>query len=164
MLSKTMWKALNEQIKHELESGYLYLAMAAWLNEQALPGFAHWMKMQAKEELDHAMKIYDYIEDRGNRVELQPIEASHKKWDSIVDVMEKTLKHEEMVTGLIAKLVTMAQTEKDYASVAFLQWFVNEQVEEEKSVRDIVDRLKLIKPAGSGILFLDSEMGRRGKK
>ena len=161
MLSETMWKALNEQIKWELESSYLYLGMAAWLNDQALPGFAHWMRKQAKEEMEHAMKIYSFVEERGNRVELLPIAPPPKNWETPHEVIEKSLKHEEFVTGLINKLVDTAASERDHATSVFLQWFVSEQVEEEDTFRKILDEVKMVKPSCSAMLFLDRHMGKR---
>ncbi len=161
MLSETMWKALNEQVKWELESSYLYLGMAAWLNDQALPGFAHWMREQAKEEVEHGMKIYKYIEERGNRVELLPIAAPQKSWETPHDVIEKSLKHEQFVTSLINKLVDTAIAEKDHATSLFLQWFVKEQVEEEETFRSVLDQLGMVKPGCSAMLFLDRHMAKR---
>lgn len=161
MLSDTMWKALNEQIKWELESSYMYLGMAAWLNDQKLPGFAHWMREQAKEEVGHAMKIYKYIEEHGNRVELLPVAAPAKNWASVQDVMEKSLAHEQKVTGLIYGLVDTAAAEKDHATSTFLQWFVSEQVEEEDAFRTVIDQLSFVKPSCSAMLFLDKQMAKR---
>lgn len=161
MLSEKMWKALNEQVKWEFESSYLYLGMAAWLNDQALPGFAHWMREQAKEEVEHAMKIYSYIEDRGNRVELLPIAPPPKTWASAQEVIEESLKHEQTITGLINKLVDVAAEEKDHATSVFLHWFVSEQVEEEDAFRTLLDKIKLVKPTCSAMLFLDKHLAKR---
>lgn len=163
MLSDVMCKALNEQIKLELDSSYLYLGMAAWLNDQSLPGFAHWMRQQTSEENGHAMKMYKYIEERGNRVELLPISAPPKEWASVHEVIEKSLKHEQAVTARINSLVDMAMAEKDHATSIFLQWFVSEQVEEEESLRAILDQLNMVKSSTSAILFLDGRMAKRGE-
>lgn len=162
MLSETMWKALNEQVKWEWESSYLYLGMAAWFNDQKLPGFAGWMRKQAEEEIEHAMKIYTFIEERGNRVELLAFAPPPKEWESPRDAIEKSLRHEQFVTGLINKLVDLAASEKDHASAVFLQWFVSEQVEEEDTFRGVLDKLSFVKPGCSAMLFLDKQMGARG--
>lgn len=161
MLSKAMRKALNEQIRREFESAYLYLGMAAWLNDQAFPGFAHWMRKQAGEENEHAMKIYSYIEEHGNRVELEPIEAPPKEWKNVQEVVEKSLEHEQAVTGHIHKLADKAASEKDHATSVFLQWFISEQVEEEDNFRKVLDQIKMIKPTCSAMMFLDHHMAKR---
>ncbi len=161
MLSDKMWKALNEQVKWEIESSYLYLGMAAFLNDRKLPGFAHWMRKQAGEEMGHAKKIYKYIEERGNRVELLPIAAPAKEWSGVVDVIEKSLAHEKKVTGLIHNLVEIGCAEKDHATCIFLQWFVSEQVEEEASFQAVLDKFTFVKEGSHGILFLDNEMAKR---
>ena len=163
MLSEKMWKALNEQVKWELQSSYMYLGMAAWLNDQSLPGFAHWMRAQAVEENEHAMKVYKYIEERGNRVELLDIPAPAKTWADVNDVMNKAYQHEQFVTGLFYKLTDTAMEEKDHATFGFLQWFIKEQVEEEDSFRSVIDKLGFLKSSTSGLLFLDKQMGHRGK-
>ena len=161
LLSDKMWKALNEQVKWELESSYMYLGMATYLNAHALPGFAAWMRKQAEEETEHAMKIYDFIEQRGNRVELLPLAAPAKDWANVHEVFNKSLEHEQFVTGLINKLMDLAIAEKDHASAAFLQWFVTEQVEEEDTFRSVLDRLSFLNPDSPGIIILDKEMGTR---
>ena len=161
MLSEAMWKALNEQIKWEMESAYLYLGIAAWFNDQKLPGFAHWMREQAKEEMGHAMKIYAHIEARGGRVELLPLSAPPKTWESPQDAVEKSLQHEQMITARINKLADQAAEEKDHATSIFLQWFVSEQVEEEDSFRAVLDKLGFIKSSCSAMLFLDKQMASR---
>ncbi len=161
MLSDKMWKALNEQIKWELESAYLYLGMAAFLNDKKLPGFAHWMRKQAGEEVGHADKIYKYIEERGNRVELLPIAAPPKDWAGVVEIVQKSYAHEQKVTGLIHNLAEMAAAEKDHATSIFLQWFISEQVEEEESFRSILDKFDFVKEGSHGMLFLDHEMAKR---
>jgi len=134
MISKKIEKALNKQINAELYSAYLYLSMVAYFESVNLPGFANWMKVQTQEELMHAMKIYDFVNERGGRVVLKAIEAPPTEWDSPLDAFEATYKHEQKVTGLINNLVNLAIEEKDHATSSFLQWFVNEQVEEESSV------------------------------
>lgn len=163
MLSEKMLQALTEQIKWELQSSYLYLGMAAWLSDAKFDGVAKWMRVQAKEEVGHAMKFYEYIEERGNRVELQAIPAPEKEWQGVTEVMEKSLEHEKFVTGLIYKLVDLAAEEKDHATSIFLQWFVKEQVEEEATFRDVVDKLGFMKPTCTNAwLSFNKHMAKRG--
>ena len=161
MLSKKMEKALNEQINAELYSAYLYLSMAAYFESTNLPGFASWMRVQTQEELMHAMKIYDYVNERGGKVLLKSIAGPQTEWKSPLDVFEATYKHEQVVTGRINDLVDLAVKEKDHATNSFLQWFVTEQVEEEKSADEIVQKLTLIKDAPGAMYMLDNEMGQR---
>lgn len=161
MLTPKMEQALNDQIKWELYSAYLYLSMSAYFADKGLPGFAHWMRMQAQEEHFHAMKFYDYVLERGGRVELQAIDAPPSGWSSSMEVMEETLKHEQHVTSLINDLVDVAISERDHASNIFLQWFVTEQVEEEDSVSEALAKLRLVGSEGNGIFMLDKEMGTR---
>ncbi len=163
MLSEKMLQALNDQIKWELQSSYLYLGMAAYLNDAKFDGVAKWMRVQAREEVGHAMKLYDYIEERGNRVVLQPIPAPGKEWADVTEVMKKSLEHEQFVTSLIYKLVDLAAEEKDHATSIFLQWFVNEQVEEEATFRDILDKLGFMKPTcANAWLSFNKHMAKRG--
>ena len=161
MINEKMAQALNKQINAELYSAYLYFSMAAHFESVNLPGFAHWMRIQTQEELMHAMKIYDFVNERGGRVILKAIEQPPVEWKSPLAVFEATCKHEQKVTGLINELVNLAIEEKDHATNAFLQWFINEQVEEEKSASDIVGKLKLIEANPEGMYMLDKEMGQR---
>jgi ferritin len=161
MISKKMQNAINGQINAELYSAYLYLSMSADFSSKNLPGFANWMKIQAQEELGHAMKLYNFIEERLGRVTLKAIDAPPTEWDSPLTAFEAVLKHEQKVTGLINKLVDQAIAENDHATRGFLQWFVDEQVEEEASADAIVEQLKLIKSAPGGLFMLDKELGRR---
>ena len=165
MISKKMEKALNEQVNAEMYSAYLYLSMSSYFESTNLPGFAGWMKAQAQEEMMHAMKIYDYVNERGGRITLTAIEGPPTKWKSPLAVFEATYKHEQVVTGRINDLVDLAIEEKDHATNAFLQWFVTEQVEEEKSADEIVQKLKLMADAPGAIPMyigmLDNEMGQR---
>lgn len=161
MIKKTIQDALNGQINEELFSAYLYLAMAAQFSEMNLAGFSHWMEKQAQEELEHAMKFYHFINERGGRVELQAIKGPQKEWDSAARMMAESLAHEEHITECIHNLVELATREKDYATMNMLQWFVNEQVEEEASVSEIVEKLKLIGERGQGLFMLDRELGAR---
>jgi len=161
MINEKMAQALNEQINAELYSAYLYISMAAYFESVNLPGFANWMRVQTQEELMHAMKIYDFVNERGGRVILKAIEQPPVEWKSPLAVFEATYKHEQKVTGLINELVNLAIEEKDHATNAFLQWFINEQVEEEKSAGDIVGRLKLIEGSPQALYMVDKEMAQR---
>ena len=161
MLSEKMQKALNDQINAEIWSAYLYLSMSAYFESENLPGFANWMKIQWQEELSHADKFFDYINERGGRVSLQPIAAVDSEWKDPLDVMEDTYKHEQHVSSLINDLVNTAIEEKDHATNNMLQWFIAEQVEEEATVEGLMQQLKLINGFGHGILMLDRELGQR---
>jgi len=161
MITKKMEKALNDQINAELYSAYLYLSMSAYFEAGNLPGFAKWMRIQWQEEIMHGLKIYDYVNERGGRVTLKSIDGPPAEWKSPLDVFQATYKHEQVVTGRINDLVTQAVAEKDHAMNAFLQWFVTEQVEEEKSADEIVQKLKRISDAPGGLYMLDKEIGQR---
>ena len=153
--------ALNGQIKEEFYSSYLYLSMAAYLESLGLRGFAHWMEMQAKEELGHAMKIYKFVVDRGGRVKLFDIQQPPVEWESPLKVFEEALKHEQHITSKINGLMSLAREAGDYATEIFLQWFVTEQIEEESSVGEIVEKLKLVKDSPNGLFMIDRELGMR---
>lgn len=161
MLSKRLEEELNKQVNAELYSSYLYLSMSSYLNSINLNGFANWMKIQAEEEETHAMKIFQYIIDRGGRVILDQIDKPPVDWNGIIDIFEETFKHEQLVSSLINNLVDIAAEEKDHATGAMLQWFVSEQVEEEATASDILDQLKLIDGKGAGLFMLDREMKQR---
>jgi ferritin len=161
MLTDKMQKTLNGQMNAELYSSYLYLSMNAYFKSINLDGFANWMYYQAQEELEHAMKFYDFICQRGNRVQLAQIEAPPSVWNSPLAVFEDTLAHEQKVTGLINDLVEIANEERDHASQIFLQWFVSEQVEEEDSVGGVLEQLKLMGEAKGGLFMMDREMAKR---
>lgn len=161
MLNKKMDGALNDQLQMEAYSSYLYMSMSAFCHSSNLKGFGHWMRQQAHEEHHHAMKIFDYMIERGNRVSLLAIEKPAHIFKSVHDVMEKSLEHERQVTAHIHKLYELAGEQKDYATQIMLQWFINEQVEEEATVKEIVDKLKLIPEKSSAILYLDKELGKR---
>ena len=161
MLNKTIQDAMNVQIKNELYSAYLYLSMSAYCESINFAGFAHWMRIQAQEEVEHAMKFYGFIHERGGRVVLQAIDQPPVEFQSPLDVFEKTLEHEQKVTGMIHDLYGLAVQEKDYASQIFLQWFVTEQVEEEDSATQIVETLKMIGDKHQALLMLDRELSRR---
>jgi ferritin len=161
MLNKKIEGALNQQLIAELYSSYLYLSMSAYFQSINLPSFANWMRVQAQEELVHAMKFYDFINARGGRVMLQQIEAPPTEWSSPLDVFENAYKHEQKVTGLINDLVNLAVGERDHATNIFLQWFVTEQVEEEASADEVVQKLRLVGNDSAGLFMLDGEMGQR---
>ncbi len=161
MIGEKMQKALNGQVNAELYSAYLYLSMAAYLESENLRGSAGWMRVQAAEELAHAMKLFDHVVERGGRVSLSAIEAPPDKWASPLAAFEAVYAHEQKVTGLIYKLVETAAVEGDDAAGAFLQWFVSEQVEEESSASEIVQNLQRVGGSANGLLTLDQELGRR---
>lgn len=161
MLDEEMVSAINKQLNAELYSGYLYLSMAAYFESTDLSGFANWMRVQAQEELSHAMKFYDYLVQRGARVILTEIETPPTEWDSTIAVFEHVYEHEQMVTGLINKLVDLAISISDHATNNFLQWYVAEQVEEEESASGALQKVKLAGEDNSGILMLDQELGSR---
>ncbi|MCX7667331.1 MAG: ferritin [Atribacterota bacterium] len=161
MLSKKLEQAVNEQIKNELYSGYLYLAMAAQCESMNLSGFAHWLKIQAKEELGHAMKFYGFINDRGGRVVLEAIDKPPVEYKSLQDMFEAVYQHEQKVTGLINKLYEMAKEENDYPLQVHFHWVIDEQVEEEKNAAEILAHLKLVGETGSGLMILDKKLGER---
>jgi ferritin len=161
MISDKMLKALNSQINEELYSAYLYLSMAAWFETLNLKGFANWMMVQNQEEQIHAMKIYNFINDRGGKVALQTVKEPPAEWKSPQDAFEASLKHEQHITGKINELVQLAMEEKDRASQIFLEWFVTEQVEEEASAEQILTDLELVGKEGKGIFMIDRELGQR---
>lgn len=161
MISRKIEEALNGQLNAEFYSAYLYLSMAGYFESIDLKGFANWMRVQTQEEQFHAMKLYDYIFERGGKVILKQIEAPPNNWDSPLAVLEATLKHEKKVTGLINDLVYLAREEKDNASEIFLQWYVCEQVEEENNVGTVLGQLKLIKDSPQALFMMDKEMGQR---
>jgi ferritin len=162
MISKKMEKAINDQINAELYSAYLYLSMAAYFDSTNLSGFSAWMKVQANEEYKHAMKFYGHITDRLGTVTLKAIDGPKTSWKSPLDAFENVFEHEQKVTGLINNLVEIAAQEKDNAAFVLLQWYVNEQVEEEKSADEIVQILKRIKDSSQGLIMLDRELAKRG--
>lgn len=161
MIGEKMVAALNDQINAEMYSAYLYWSMSAYFEEQGLSGSANWMRNQALEEMTHADKFYNYLIDRGGRVLLSAIEAPPTQWDSIMAVFEATLEHEQKVTARINALMDAALKQNDHALVTFLQWFVNEQVEEEKSVEGILQQLRLIANAPGAMFMIDRELGSR---
>jgi ferritin len=164
MLDTTIESALNEQINHELASAYLYLSMAAYFESVNLPGSAQWMRRQAKEEQVHAMKIFDYVTDRDGRVRLQAVAQPPVEFGSTLDVWEGTLAHEQKVSGLIHALYALAVEAKDYPTQALMQWFVTEQVEEEKTARTNLEQVRKIGQASSALFFLDRHLGKEAEE
>ncbi len=161
MFNQKMQDAINDQIQRELESAYIYLSMAAYFDSVALPGLAQWMQVQFQEEQFHAQKFYNYVYDRGGRVKLQPIGQPPVEFESPLDAFQVTLAHEQKITGHINDLYALAMEERDFASQMFLNWFVEEQVEEEKNANDIIDVLERIGDNGHALLMLDKELGVR---
>ncbi len=163
MLNKTVQDAINEQIKNELYSAYLYLAMSAHFEAANLPGTARWMRMQSNEEVEHAMKFFDFVNDRGGRVTLKAIGQPPAEWKSLLIAFEQVLEHEKKVTAMIHSLYALAVEEKDYPSQTMLHWFINEQVEEEKNASAIVEQLKMIGDHPNAMLMLDHQLGSRSE-
>lgn len=161
MISTTMQAAINQQIAHEFYSSYLYLAMSAYFETLSLPGFARWMRLQSDEEREHAMKFYDYLNDRGGAVELGALAQPPGEFQSPLDVFQQALEHERKVTSLIHQLNALALKEDDYATQAQLQWFITEQVEEEKNASQVIEQLKMTGGQPSALFVLDRELGAR---
>ena len=161
MLKEKIDKALTKHLNAEIYSSYLYLSMAAYFESINLKGFANWMRVQTQEELVHAMKFYDFIIERGGKVVLTSIEGPRTEWSSPLAVFEHAYEHEQKVTGLINTLVDLSIAEQDHATNNFLQWFVAEQVEEEASADEVVQKIKLMGDASGGLFMLDSELGQR---
>ncbi|RMD52213.1 MAG: ferritin, partial [Nitrospirae bacterium] len=145
----------------EFYSSYLYLSMSAYFHSMDLDGFAHWMRVQTQEELLHAMKVYDYINERGGRVILKQIDGPSTEWASPLEAFEEAYTHEQKMTKMINELTSMAIEEKDHATNVFLQWFINEQVEEEANVKSVVQTLKMIGDAKDSLFFYDRELAKR---
>jgi len=160
-LTDNMQSQLNEQINAEMYSAYLYLAMAADFESRNFKGFANWMTVQASEEMTHAMKFYDFLNERGGRVTLGAIEQPPAQWETPLAAFEAALAHEKTVTARIEALVELAVEQKDRATEIMLQWFVTEQMEEEASADGIVTQLKMMAGAPGGLFLLDRELGRR---
>jgi ferritin len=162
MISEKMRKELNEQVNKEMYSGYLYMSMSAHCSDIGLDGFANWFMVQYHEEMFHAMKIYGYLQDQSAKVELKAIEKPKQSWASAMDILKETLEHEKLVTASIHALVKLADDERDYATHTFLQWYVTEQVEEEKNASDIISRLELSgEGKGPGLFMIDKELAGR---
>lgn len=161
MLSRKIESALNEQIKYEYYSSYLYLAMSAYCDSQNMSGFAKWMRMQSDEEMTHALKLYDFVLNRDGQIKLKSIPEPPQKYTSLESIFKQVYEHEVHVTGLINKLYELANKENDHATSVELQWFIQEQVEEERSSKEIWEKLKLAGNNSSALLMLDQELAQR---
>ncbi|MCX7955380.1 MAG: ferritin [Bacteroidales bacterium] len=160
-MKRELYELFNKQINAEMYSAYLYLSMSAWCQSKNLKGSAHWLFKQYEEELSHAYKIMNFLYDRGERVILEKIETPPTDWDNLLDLFENVYEHEKHVTSLINKITDLAYELKDYASIPLLNWFVEEQVEEEASASEIVEKLKIIKDNKALLLYIDKELGKR---
>lgn len=161
MISNKLEKAINDQINAEYHSSYLYLSMSAYFESINMRGFAGWMQVQAREEMMHMMKFYNYLIERGGRVTLKAIAAPEVEWKSILDAFQAAYAHEQYITGRINKLMTLAIQEKDFATQAMLQWFVTEQVEEEAAASEWVTKLEMVGESKPGLFMMDREAGAR---
>lgn len=161
VIGKRTYDLLNKQVTEELMSYYLYLGMASILCDMGLEGCAHWMRIQAEEERGHAMKIYDHIISRGVKVKLLPIPAPKQEWRAPLHIFEELARHEQRVTLLIVAIYEAAMADKDYATMSFIQWFIDEQVEEENTAKNLLEKLKKMQSSEMGIMMFDSELGRR---
>ncbi|AGB04026.1 ferritin-like protein [Aciduliprofundum sp. MAR08-339] len=161
MIDKDIEEAINKQINEEMYSAYLYLSMSGYFESIGLRGFANWMYVQYQEEMDHAMKFYRYLIERGGRVKLYSINEPPHEWNSPLHAFEETLKHERHITECINNLVDLAEKKKDRATFNLLQWYVDEQVEEEANDEEIIQMLKMIGDKGQGLLMLDRELAKR---
>lgn len=160
-MNSVMEKALNSQLNVETYSSHLYLAMSSWAASNGLKGFANWTRVQAQEELFHSLKFFDFISDRGGVAIVGSVEAPPREWKSALDMFLEIKKHEQKISALINDLYSKAISEKDHASATFLHWFITEQVEEEKTVNDVIDQLKLIDNQPAGLYMLDRELAAR---
>ncbi len=163
MISQKMQDAINAQIKAELESAYLYLSMAAYFESNTLPGFAHWMRLQSKEEVEHAMKFFDFVLERGGQVVLQELAQPQTKFTSAEEIFALTYKHEQKVTSLINALYELALAEKDYPAQVLLQWYISEQVEEEANASQILEMVKMVEGKAYSLLAIDHRLSKRGE-
>ena len=162
MINTNINAALNEQLNMEYYSAYSYLAMSAYFLTQNLNGFAHWMRVQAQEELTHGMKIYDFLDDREADIRFSAIDTPKQSWDSPLEVFEDSLAQEQRVSQSIYNIADLALSERDHATHTFLQWFIAEQVEEEAVVRELIDTIKLVGIEGNGLFLLDRDLAQRG--
>lgn len=163
MIGEKVLRILNEQVASELRSAYLYLSMATYFDAEDLPGLARWMKVQAKEELEHAMKIYEFIYDRGGRVELTAIDKPESRWRNPLEVFERALEHERDVTRRIHNILEVVREEKDHATEEFIRWFISEQVEEEAQLERIVRKFRRLGGDPVSVYMLDRELEGRQK-
>jgi ferritin len=161
MISKEMAEALNSQINAELYSSYLYLSMSAYASDIGLPGTAHWFFMQAREELMHVEKFFQYMNSQGARVVLQQVDQPPSDFESVLQIFEQSLEHEQLVTGRVNALATLAREQNDHATEIMLQWFVSEQVEEEETFNDVLSQLRLAGGEGAALFMIDKELAKR---
>jgi ferritin len=161
MIGKKLNDAMNEQIKNELESYYIYLSMAAWLHSKALDGIGHWMRVQAHEEMLHAMKFFNHLIDRGGKVALKDLKQLKIQWKSPIEVFQDAYEHEKFISKKINDLMSIARQEKEYASEPLLAWFTDEQIEEESNANKITEQLEMVGADKSGLLMLDRELAAR---
>ena len=160
-INKKVEEVLNKQVNAEFWSAYLYLSMSAWCESKGLKGFANWMRVQFQEETTHALKIYDYVLSRSGEMKLEPIAAVEYSWKGTLHIFEETYRHECEVTDMIANCYEVAVAEKDHATAGMLQWFIDEQAEEESNALEIIDQIKLLGEKGDGIYLLDKELAAR---
>lgn len=160
-MKKPVQDALNAQLGKELYAAHLYLAMAAYFEHENLRGFAHWMRLQNQEEVGHAMRFFDFMNDNGGRVVLGAIDQPPTDFEGTLEVMQQALKHEQSVTKAINRLYELAQKEQEYPAQLMLQWFIDEQVEEERQAHDIIARLEMVKGSPPALLMIDKELGAR---
>ncbi|HEY3321790.1 MAG TPA: ferritin [Planctomycetota bacterium] len=163
MVSKKLQGAINDQIRNEYYSSYLYLAMAAWCESVNMPGFAKWLRVQQQEEWVHGTKFFEFLVDRGATVSLQTLDAPPASYKDMLDLFEHVLEHEQKVTSSINKLYEIALQEKDYPAQVLLQWFINEQVEEEKNATLIVEQIRMVSGKPGALIFIDHHVGKREK-
>ena len=161
MINSDIQHAINEQINQELTAGYSYLGMCAWFEDRNLPGFAHWCRLQYEEETAHAMRLFQYLLDRGGRVNLETVHGPREDYESVLEVFRAALGMEQENTASIDQLYSLAQQHNDHATMSHLQWFVDEQVEEEKNVGDVVARIEMAQDDQSAMLFLDDKLSQR---
>jgi ferritin len=161
MIAKRMSEAMNMQIKHELESYYIYLSMVAYFHEQNLDGMAHWMRCQAHEEMIHAMKFFDHIIDRGGSVKLLDLKQLKTTWKSPLEAWKDAYEHEQFITGKVNELIKISREENDYNSEPLLHWFAKEQIEEEKNTDKVAKELAMVGSSKEGLLMVDRELGTR---
>lgn len=160
-LGKRTYEILNKQVTEEFASSYLYLGMASVLSDMGLDGCAHWMKLQAEEECTHAMRIFDHLIKRGVKVKLLPVQASKQEWRAPLHIFEEMARHEQRITLLMFAIYEAAIADKDYATLSFIQWFIDEQVEEEATAKSLLDRLRKMQSSELGVMQFDMELGQR---
>jgi len=161
MMTQKMQDAINKQINEEIFSAYLYLSMASWLESENFKGVSHWMNMQAQEEMLHAMKFVNFMQEKGAKVIYSQIAKPQTDWENLVNIFEDAYQHETLITSYIHDLVDLAAEERDHASSSLLRWYVDEQVEEEANAQEILDKLKLVGDNGAALFMIDSELSQR---